>query len=180
VKACLLTFLLAAALTPQARPPRKPSAQTSPPQKSAPRPTPTPEPSTVALCALLAHPADYDGKRVRVRAQLSRGFEHVYLYDAGCTEYAVETTPERTTNVVWAEFGRGVERASEKEVYAKFTELTAPCCAETGWRDAQAEVVVIGRFTRAGAGKGFGHLSLYAFRLAVEQVEQAEPPPPAP
>jgi hypothetical protein len=43
--------------------------------------TPPPEIPTVGLCSLLAKPKDYDGKRVRVRAEYHAGFEYSYLDD---------------------------------------------------------------------------------------------------
>ena len=37
-----------------------------------------PQIPTVAYCELLSKPDDYDGKRIRIRAEYNSGFEHSY------------------------------------------------------------------------------------------------------
>jgi hypothetical protein len=144
-------------------------AQTRPPAKSAPKSSASEIP-TVSLCALLSKPADYHDKEVRVRARYHIGFEYSYLDDSSCKDYAAETTPYRTGNVVWAEFDRSVEAKTEPEVYREFKESASLCCP-AGWRDTQAELVVTGMFFKAGV-EGYGHLGRYAMKVAVSKIEE--------
>ncbi|PYS82400.1 MAG: hypothetical protein DMF67_13035 [Acidobacteria bacterium] len=136
-------------------------------------PQPSSEIPTVSLCALLSKPADYDGKEIRVRAQYNVGFEWSY-FDSSCKEYAIETTPYWTANVVWAEFGESVKTATEPEIYEKFKQARGLCCPD-GWRTQQTELLVTGKFFKArsiGYEYGFGHEGRYAFKIVVDKVEE--------
>jgi hypothetical protein len=128
-----------------------------------------PEPPAVSLCSLLSSPADYDGKKIRIRAEYNLGFEWSYFDDASCKEYAVKTTPFWTANVVWAEFGESVNSSTEPAAYEKLKVARSLCCPD-GWRTRQTEMVFTGKFFKAG-DKGYGHEERYAFKLVVEKVE---------
>jgi hypothetical protein len=128
-----------------------------------------PEPPTVSLCSLLSRPAEYDGKEVRIRAQYNLGFEWSYFYDGSCKEYAEQTTPFRTANVVWAELDESVKSSTESAVYGKFREASSFCCPD-GWRTKQTEMTVTGKFFKAG-DEGYGHLGRYAFQIVIKKVE---------
>ncbi|MBC7930975.1 MAG: hypothetical protein H7Z38_10480 [Rubrivivax sp.] len=147
-------------------------AQSKPPHKNIPHISS--ERPTVSLCALLSKPADYDGKEIRVRAQYNIGFEWSYFDASSCKEYAVETTPYRTANVVWAEFNKSVETETKTEVYEKFRKAKGVCCPD-GWRTNQTELVITGKFFKtnnAAYGQGYGHLGLYAYKMVVDTVEE--------
>ena len=128
---------------------------------------------TVSLCTLLSKPADYNGKEIRVHAKYHIGFEHSYLDDSSCKEYAVETTPYWTGNVVWAEFDRlSVETLTEQNVYKEFQSNVANCCSLER-RDAKMELVVVGRFSKASDKVGYGHFKRFALQLVINKIEKA-------
>ncbi len=125
----------------------------------------------VDLCTLLSKPADYDDKEVRVRATYHIGFEHSYLDDSSCKEYAVETTPYWTGNVVWAAFDRpSIEASTEPNTYDEFKRVAKPCCPPD-WRDTEVELTVVGRFFKADGEVGYGHSKIYALQLVIDKIE---------
>lgn len=125
---------------------------------------------TVSLCDLFSKPADYNGRKVRVRALYNIGFEWVYFDDPSCKEYAVKSTPFWTGNLVWAEFDESVVSATEPAVYDKFKKARSFCCPDE-WRTRQTEMVVTGKFFAADE-KGYGHHGRYALKLVVDKVEE--------
>lgn len=122
----------------------------------------------------MTKPADYDGKEIRVRATYNVGFEWAYFNDTSCKGRALESTPFRYANVVWAEFGNSVETSSKPEIYEKFRQAEGFCCPE-GWRTKHTELLVTGKFFKAGSddvGKGYGHEGRYVFQIVVDKVEE--------
>jgi hypothetical protein len=129
---------------------------------------------TVSLCDLMSKPNDYDGKEIRVRATYNVGFEWAYFNDTSCKGRALKSTPFRYANVVWAEFGNSVETSSRPEIYEKFRWAEGFCCPE-GWRTKHTELLVTGKFSKAGSddvGKGYGNDGRYAFQIVVDKVEE--------
>jgi hypothetical protein len=144
-----------------AQKPTCPAHATKPPASETP---------VVSLCDLLRKPADYDGKEIKVRAQYHIGFEYLSLDDPSCKDYAVVTTPHWIGNVVWAEFDESVEATTKPEIYSDFKRLASVCCP-AGWRDTEVELLVVGKFSRAG-DKGYGHLGRYALQLVISRIEE--------
>jgi hypothetical protein len=133
---------------------------------------PASETPTISLCSLFSKPADYDGKKVKVRALYNIGFEWAYFDDPSCKEYAVKSTPFWTGNVVCAEFDESVKSSTQPKVYDKFRGVRSFCCPDD-WQTKQTEIVFTGKFFRAKAdGRGYGHLGRYALKLVVDKVEE--------
>lgn len=141
------------------------SAYTNTPQSTSPSEVPT-----VSLCALLSKPTDYHGKEIRVRAEYNLGFEWSYFADDSCKDFAVETTPYLTANVVWAEFGKYVEASSKPEISQKLIKARS-LCYPSGWCTSRTKMVVSGKFFKAD-DSGYGHLGRYAFEFIVSKVEE--------
>jgi hypothetical protein len=144
-------------------------AQGAPTRRDAPRLDPSKIP-TVTLCDLMSRPEEYHGKEIRVRAQYNLGFEWSYFDDSSCKNYAVETTPYRVGNVVWAEFDKSVDSSSRPEIRQKLAGARSLCCP-SGWHTSRTELLVSGKLFKAGEG-GFGHLGRYALKLVVGRVEE--------
>lgn len=167
MKTCLLILLLLAPLAQQSATAVKGDSRTT--GEKVP---------TVSLCSLYAKPKEYDGKRVRVRAEYHLGFEYSYLDDTSCKEFAIKSTPFRIGNAVWAEFDESeLKSSTDAEVYKKFREQANACCPD-GWRDTRVDVVVTGKFSLSagGDGDGFGHMGGYALQLSLDRVEEVGEP----
>ena len=72
--------------------------------------------------------------------------------------------------VVWAEIDSSVKENTEQEVYRKFRAEAGICCPDE-WRDTKAELVVTGKFFKAGEA-GYGHMARYALKIVVSKVEE--------
>jgi hypothetical protein len=127
----------------------------------------------VSICALLVKPADYDGKEVRVRATYNIGFEWSYFDGPRCKEYAAETTPYWTANVVWAEFDESANSSTRPEVLEKLKRARS-LCPDDMWRTQETEMTVTGRFLKAkSVDEGYGHMGRYPYKLVVTGIAEA-------
>lgn len=124
--------------------------------------------ATVALCELLANPAAYDGKVVRVSGTYRAGFEHSFM--------ACKT---RT----WVEFAPSFEKATPPRILRRLEEREPPEC-DGAYRSRSTEIrlTVVARFEASKVtGKlfghelrsHFGHLNGYDSQLTILAVEDA-------
>ncbi len=73
-----------------------------------------PQIPTVAYCDLLSKPDEYDGKRIRIRAEYNSGFEHSLFSDSAC----VNTWD--TKKLVWVEFDESVNTNTKPKILKRF------------------------------------------------------------
>lgn len=116
----------------------------------------------VSLCDLMAHPSDYAGKPVTVRATLASGMEFSIFKDDLC-----QPAPDKT-KLVLAKFA---SNQFQSPIGKKLTKLLK--------KEQQAEVTVVGVFTDPGRFVGHQNCCRYELRvqqlLAIEAV-RTEPP----
>jgi hypothetical protein len=110
-------------------------------------------PSTVRFCTLLAHPEQFDGRRVRVHAVYRSGFEWSELYCVAC----------RGSRQMWLEFAESYEpprtRPDRRALHGGKSVV-----------GRTVDVVAIGTFHSAGH---YGHKGAFDFLFVVDRVESA-------
>lgn len=117
---------------------------------------------TVTLCELLANPATYDLKIIRVQAILIVNNGYRSLYDPSCItmEPMVGVEPDPTLHY---ESSAGVEK--------KFYDLVRP---ESKTKEGSARMVMVGRFEGPNFSKD-GRKSRFQHQLILMHIEKAEP-----
>lgn len=140
-----------------------------------------------SVCEVLKSPSSFDGKVVRLRATVIRGFE----------VFAIEDSKDSDCGRIWLEYpGAGPEASIsfgermpkvqrppvklrkdedlkrfqallEATVYPRSPEISCMDC----WR-YEVTATLTGRIDAAGKGRGFGHLNAYSAELVLESVSE--------
>jgi hypothetical protein len=105
----------------------------------------------VTLCDLVAHPKDYAGKPVKVKATVASDMEFSIFRDDSC-----QPAPDKA-NLVLAKFSSG---QFESPLGKKLSKLLK--------QRQQAEVTVVGIFT--DPGRFIGHQACCRYKLEVQQL----------
>jgi hypothetical protein len=105
----------------------------------------------VTLCDLMAHPSDYAGKPVTVRATIASGMEFSIFTDNSCPP------PPDKTKLVLAKFS---SNQFQSPIGKKLTKLLK--------KEKQAEVTVVGVFN--DPGHFIGHQNCCRYKLEVQQL----------
>jgi RHS repeat-associated protein len=109
----------------------------------------------VTLCDLVAHPKDYAGKPVKVKATLASGMEYAIFTDDSC-----QPAPDKA-KLILAKFSSS---QFESPLGKKLSKLLK--------QKQRAEVTVVGIFT--DPGRFIGHQACCRFKLEVQQLLGAE------
>ncbi len=109
----------------------------------------------VSLCDLIAHPSDYAGKPVTVRATVANGIEFSIFTDHSC-----QPAPDKT-KLVLAKFPN---EQLQSPIGKKLTKLLK--------KKQQADVTVIGVFD--DPGRFIGHQACCRYKLEVQQLLDVE------
>ena len=155
--------------------------------------TSTTEPEEVSICQLIADPAKYNQKLVKVTAFLSHGFEDSGIYDSSC----------ESRFGVWYEYGGknstgtmyccGVTAARDRPEQITVENIPIPLLVDENFQkldqllhqpaDTVVHGTVIGRFfsgekSKAANGKdwwrGYGHMGCCSLFM-IQQVVQVDP-----
>jgi hypothetical protein len=112
--------------------------------------------STITMCDLLAHPSDYNGKSVTLKATLSSGMEFSIFTDDACQPQAEKT------KLVLATYGTGYQFKSTNG--KKLSKLLNT--------KRQALVTIIGVFN--DPGHNIGHQNCCSYSLQVQRLLSLE------
>jgi hypothetical protein len=139
---------------------------------------PEPQIPTVAYCDLLSRPSDYDGKRIRIRAEYNSGFEHSVFSDSACVK------AWDTKKLVWVEFDESVNTNTKPKILKRFREarfhqpvnergeIDVEKWQKEQWLNWYVELTVVGEFRKSkDPDFGFGHTNAYPFKLVVSKIE---------
>ena len=130
-------------------------------------PTSTQEIQTVSFCDLIRHPAEYNGKAVKVSATYALGIEGAIFFDHGCEKPALGS--ETTANAEFRGKDKGTTQAFGKLM--KFLRQN---------RISTAQVTIIATFTNLEpvviAGRSRLTLNVKQL-LAVEKTNSSEAQP---
>jgi hypothetical protein len=133
---------------------------------------------TVAYCDLLRNPDDYDGKKIRIRAEYNSGFEHSVFSDTACVK------AWDTKRLVWVEFDEPVNANTKPKILKRFKdarfhepindrgEVDVEKWQREQWLNWYVDLTVIGEFRKSkDPDLGFGHTNAYPYTLLVSKIE---------
>ena len=132
-----------------------------------------PEIPIVRYCDLLAKPASFDGKQIRLRAEYDSGWEHSVFWDNKCVK---RWEPNK---LVWAEFDDAVASNTKLAIMAQFEksrwrpEIDGAGRITDKSKSWQVDLVVVGVFRKAtNTDVGFGHTNAFPFMITVSKIER--------
>ena len=141
------------------------------------------KPIATTVCEIARRPQDFDGKMVRVRAQVLAGFEVFALRDGDCgriwlrypeagafgatTSFGV-ATPQIERPAIELRRDRAFRRFAkliEAEMYPRDPKTGCMSCLRY-----EVTATMTGRLDWAGEGRGFGHMNGYPAQLVLQSV----------
>jgi len=140
-------------------------------------------PIAATVCDITSRPQEFDGKIVRVRAQVVSGFEISAIGDRDCQVWL--SYPGAGVDAM-VSFGGSTPQLSRPEIVLKrdraFRQMTRFLEAEMyprerrsicmGCRRYEVTATMIGRVDHAAGRGGFGHLNGYKTRLLLQSVAE--------
>lgn len=118
------------------------------------RVAPSPEAQLVEFCELVQNPAVYNGKVIRIQAEVIVGMETAFLYDPRCDS--------RETRVY---FDYGNDESSEE-----IDELLGVYSMNSS---RKANITVVGRYESSNAER-YGHLDSFRHHLSITKLISGE------
>jgi hypothetical protein len=129
---------------------------------------------TVEFCELVRNAANYDGKRVRVRAVYFSAFEISGLGEPGVPACHVDAG-------VWVNFDPSVESNSKPQIYKRFVDsiysrkIDSNGNIEAEWLLWETPVLVTGVIHKPN-GWGYGHTNIYSHEFVISSIEEVGEP----